>query len=248
MIVVLGMHKSGTTLVARFLQEAGIDMVETVSGGTYDDGNHYERRETAELNKAALNCGHRNSAWVRRRCDPRAVPASVRDEAERLVRRSEGTGKPWGFKDPRTCLTYEFWRTILPSHKVVAIYRDPVEVYKHYTARVRGSSLLQGFVALRAWYAYNTVIDTLTRGCDPPVLLLEFGKLMSDDRELGRLTAFIGRSVSDVREPSLARSRTEPTLDYRAASGLCRHVLSEDVGALYDSLRRLREDQAKLIG
>ena len=53
--VVLGMHKSGTTLVAKMLHASGINMGESIDeSADYSAGNHYERQSTAELNHVLL--------------------------------------------------------------------------------------------------------------------------------------------------------------------------------------------------
>lgn len=246
MIVVLGMHKSGTTLVARMLHEAGIDMVEAASELAYDEGNHYERRATSELNKEVLGCFSANSARVRRRCYPQDIPASVRAKAERLVAQLEATKSNWGFKDPRTCLTYEFWRDVLPAHKVVVIYRDPVEVYRHYKLQAPRTAFLRGFVALRAWYAYNRIIESLIHAGEDQLLVLEYGELMNDEGELKRLAEFVRLAIPDIRQQSLARNQAVQTNDYRLASVVCRYILREDIEALYDSLRCSHKDQRSL--
>ena len=53
--VVLGMHKSGTTLVSELLHHAGIDMVDAADPDTsYDHGNKWERDSTKQVNHAIL--------------------------------------------------------------------------------------------------------------------------------------------------------------------------------------------------
>jgi hypothetical protein len=59
--VVLGMHKSGTTLVSEILHHSGIRMVENDSVESYDHGNHFEREDTNQFNKRLLGCGEASS-------------------------------------------------------------------------------------------------------------------------------------------------------------------------------------------
>ena len=56
--VVLGMHKSGTTLISETLHESGINMGEfsdIQQGIGYDEGHKYERRETQQINRQILD-------------------------------------------------------------------------------------------------------------------------------------------------------------------------------------------------
>ena len=48
--VVLGMHKSGTTLLSQVLHHSGIDMGEIPDGVSYDKGNKYEDQESFHIN------------------------------------------------------------------------------------------------------------------------------------------------------------------------------------------------------
>ena len=147
--VVLGMHKSGTTLVARVLHESGISMGEFDSRLGYGEGNRYERHDAQLANRDLLR-GYQipslDHLVRRRRLDPvdaagyainRDSQAYVRhralarrlerpDAAERvrpIVERCEERGEDWGFKDPRTCLTFPAWRKVLPEHRIVVVYR-----------------------------------------------------------------------------------------------------------------------------
>ncbi|MGM0484512.1 MAG: hypothetical protein ACQERI_08185, partial [Candidatus Krumholzibacteriota bacterium] len=54
--VLLGMHKSGTTLISRMLHESGINMCgEPCGEASYDAGNKYERLEFLIYNTAMLD-------------------------------------------------------------------------------------------------------------------------------------------------------------------------------------------------
>ena len=53
--VILGMHKSGTTLVSQTLHASGINMGDFDSSLTYDTNNKFERHNTQELNRDMLH-------------------------------------------------------------------------------------------------------------------------------------------------------------------------------------------------
>ena len=138
-ILVLGMHRSGTTLLARQLDALGVFM------GHRLEQNH-EAVACLDLNDRILARAH--AAWDR----PAgiadllahgpavdAVVGSMREELDSLgFRRSYlgikrgatgGLGRgPWGFKDPRTTVTWPLWQRLLPGARAVYVRRHGVDV------------------------------------------------------------------------------------------------------------------------
>jgi len=47
---------------------------------------------------------------------------------ELLFKELESLTCPWGWKDPRNTFTFDIWKEIFPSAKVIHIYRNPVDV------------------------------------------------------------------------------------------------------------------------
>ncbi len=211
--VVLGMHKSGTTLVAEILHRGGITMVEGVpERSDYDERFYFERAEAVAINKALLGGDAYSLDTVHLR--PRGDDATLRHRIASLVARLEAAGGDWGFKDPRTCLTWPIWRELLPPHRLVCVYRHPLAVERHYRLRNRQSS----FRALRAWSAYNArVLDAHQAAPAGESLLVSYDALMEDDREIERLRTFLGRPLPDLRRAEKQRYPARPTASARVA-------------------------------
>jgi hypothetical protein len=229
--VVLGMHKSGTTLVARLLHESGIDMGEFDHSLGYASGNTFERHETQAINRRLLRglllppVDH----LLRRRWRPAqneaGYPANrdsqalirYRALAKRLSRPDACEGvdavidgcrdhADWGFKDPRTALTYPVWRERLPEHRLVAVYRGLAQTLQR--ARTGPRHPARSFRVLHAWTVHNWMILRAIEATDMPFIVLRYEELMAGDEGLKRLSEFAGRPLHDVRDPSLYRSRT----------------------------------------
>ncbi len=147
--VVLGVHKSGTTLVSRTLHASGINMVDHADESTdYDEGGHYERASVVDLNHQLLSgCmipplgaivrrdgvneqGHYDDVAIAWKL-PRRPTRKQRKEMRRIIQDCGRRYADWGFKDPRTCLTYPVWQSELPAHALVIVYRGFIEVLKH---------------------------------------------------------------------------------------------------------------------
>ena len=206
--IVLGMHKSGTTLVARILHESGIPMGQDFTAGSDYAKAKYEARWVQRINDEILGTGRNTlSSTVTSRLLPRGDPPDAVFEAMRAgITDNDARHANWGFKDPRSVLTYDYWRRVLPPHRLIIVYRNPIEVWKHYFRKDRFWRLRQPF---HAWTDYNTRILRYVDEKMPEHLLLmmNFGSLLSGDADLARLETFVGTPLTDVRNPDQARNR-----------------------------------------
>jgi hypothetical protein len=110
----------------------------------------------------------------------------------------------WGFKEPLTCLTYPLWKKVLPEHRVVGVYRSPVEVMNHYRVSIQQPQL--GWRVLRAWQNYNRGLLEALADMGENGLLLRYEELMNGDGEFQRLEKFLERPLEDMRQPSQYRA------------------------------------------
>jgi len=216
--VVLGSHKSGTTLVSEILHRSGIPMIrESDAAGGYDAGNFYERREWVHLNQDILGSGdpaedHPAPEQVFAR---QATVEAIRRE----VRLCEAEHTDWGFKDPRTCLTYPIWREILPEHVVIGVYRSLEEAWGNHVRRKRPRRR-SFWKVVRMWSDHNRrLMEVLVRRRElgQPFILLSYEALMRGDEEFERLAEFLRRELVDPRQPDLYRSRARGGLRIAAA-------------------------------
>jgi len=140
-IVVVGMHRSGTSLLSRLLQERGAFF------GLRQDRNG-EAAFFRELNDWMLDCcGARwdePDGFARLEHDPRSAGLIVEYVRRmlsspravsylgvgRLVRYGSipGIRTAWGWKDPRTTITWPIWSEIFPEARVVHVLRHGVDV------------------------------------------------------------------------------------------------------------------------
>jgi hypothetical protein len=232
--VVLGMHKSGTTLVTRLLHESGIPMGEFDPRLGYGDGNTFERRDAQDANRALLRglllppldhfwrrarepgvdragyAKNRDSqAWVRRRALARRLASPDAEPALRAVVEARAEDPSWGFKDPRTCLTYPAWRRVLPEHRLIVVYRGPAQLRERArTARHPRRALR----VLQAWTVHNRAILEHLAGSSAPRIVLRYERLMDGEEEVARLSRFVGLPLKDTRERRLYRARQDAPL------------------------------------
>lgn len=240
--VVLGMHKSGTSLVSELLHRSGVRMVDVdAEPGDYDAGAFYERADVRELNCEILGFGdpaylHPKPAALRLRDDLR-----VRMRA--ILQRCEAAGGDWGFKDPRTCLTYPLWREELGAHRIVAVTRSLGEVLSHY--RKREPKWLLTWRTVRTWCDYNEGMLRALQAQESEALLLSYEALMTSQEELERLERFVGRKIADVRSPSHYRSQGGFRLSTAAVVALRALAGQSRPAAITRGLDALREEQRR---
>jgi hypothetical protein len=219
--IVLGMHKSGTTLLSQILHRSGISMVDAVDLTTsYDAGNQWERESTKCINHQLLGSSGLFSLHARPSTSRKNDPV-IRHQMSDLITRYSAANEDWGFKDPRSSLTYDEWLSVLPEHKVVAVYRRPEEVWSHYWNSTKGRrrvTVFREFVA--CWCEYNLAILKVLEKTTAPSILLSYSRLMKGDSEFLRLESFVGRPLSDERKPSMKRSSDSPSPVYTLASNL----------------------------
>lgn len=205
-IVVLGMHKSGTTLIAKCLHYSGIRMVTGVESSNYEIGNKFERKGLRELNVALADLTSSHSLAPRSRSAPigKGKLSLLQTKMLRLIEQWSYEEVDWGFKDPRTTLTYRFWRPLCGQHRLIGIYRRPEEVVEHYWSPRRPWDMLR---AVQRWFVYNSELCAICQYCEVPICLVRYDRLMHEQSEFERLSTFLGRNLNDQREPSLYRNR-----------------------------------------
>lgn len=147
-VVILGMHRSGTTLLGDFLERLGLYQ------GAYHEKNN-EARLFLALNRWILS--QTGADW------DHPEPAlrlgghpGVLDSMEDYVRRALSGPKaagflgplrflstgsvlrlrtPWGWKDPRTTITWPVWSRVFPEARVIHVLRHGVDVAASLRAR-----------------------------------------------------------------------------------------------------------------
>ena len=136
-VIVAGMHRSGTSAVARVLATLGMFL------GADLQGDH-ESRTFIALNEALLqrygatwdNPAAINRAW-RTPAELGALAAAARRrlngaDGRAFLGRDTGwvdvTARAWGWKDPRNSFTLPLWRQVWPGAPVVQVTRNGIDV------------------------------------------------------------------------------------------------------------------------
>lgn len=157
-LIICGMHRSGTSLVASVLREAGLDIGlnenADVGLGVGQPRGHFEDRDFFNLHEAILAAAGR-SCFTADETSIREIPPIFEERARALV--AARADRPfWGWKDPRTCLFLDLWDRLLPQARYLFLYRHPVDVALSLWRRNTDPELREDpWLAFRAWELYN---------------------------------------------------------------------------------------------
>lgn len=155
-ICIAGMHRSGTSMVARMLALCGMslgDPHDMLPAAADNPEGFWEHHAFVELNVDVLDV--LGGAWDLPPVPPTdwsAVPEMLplRARAATLLGRFAGV-PAFGWKDPRNSLTLGFWRGLVPDLRVVVCLRNPLDVARSMQVRAKCSEVFG--VAL--WWAYH---------------------------------------------------------------------------------------------
>ena len=135
-ILVLGMHRSGTSALTRVLNLLGVALGDDLMPpGEDNPAGFWEHQGVVDIHQHLL------AALGRSWDDPRPLPdgwlqteaaSRAQRELSSLLQREFGSAPLWAVKDPRLCRLLPLWRPVLASlgiqPKVLLVSRHPAEV------------------------------------------------------------------------------------------------------------------------
>ncbi len=197
-VCITGMHRSGTSLVARLLNLCGLQLGpadQILPPGEGNPQGFWENREMDRITEdllARLADGWDfllppfPNGWE---SSPNSAP--YREQARRQIA-VLARQQPWGWKDPRASLVLPFWRSLLPDLRVVICLRHPAEVNASLKKRV-GSSDSFNF---NLWQRYYERLLATT--AESERLFTHYDMYFLDpDLEVRRLLNWLGWSATD---------------------------------------------------
>jgi len=113
-VIVLGVARSGTSMIAKIIRELGVDM-----GGWHGDA-HTENGWVKEINESILK-KHNNSRWFELpEIDMNLIPEEI-EQILSYIDSKNKVGNNWGFKDLRSVITFPVWQKCLNEKFTVVI-------------------------------------------------------------------------------------------------------------------------------
>ena len=222
-IIVLGMHRGGTSLVGDLVASWG-----AYAGGEQEllpaDSNnrqgYWEYLPLVRFNQELL--AGLSADWFlppaeadRRTLRKRAAEPSYRGRAEQLIRAMRDGGRSWFWKDPRMALLLPFWQEVLPDVVYVVVVRHPLDIAMSLKKRdhfpVSASLLL--------WQLHMLSLLRDTQHAPEKIFVRYESLLRHPSEQCERLSAFLERRC----EPRRAREEAVSKMVRRVNPDLRHH-------------------------
>lgn len=210
LVVVLGMHRSGTSAITRGLQAVGVGLGDKLMpplAGVNEKG-FWEDLEIVNLNVEML--ASLKSDWHFLSAITSADVETLRDQgyadrAADLLNAKLNQSPAYGFKDPRTSKLLPFWVEVFKAvgvqpHYVLAI-RNPMSIEKSLAKR-------DAFDPKKSYLLWvDHVVTSLAYAEHERLIVIDYDRLMQDpDGQIERLSRFLGTTVD---QSELSAYKTE---------------------------------------
>ncbi|MEE4604845.1 MAG: sulfotransferase [Desulfobacteraceae bacterium] len=149
-IIIIGMHRSGTTLVARILESMGLflgaykdencesnvfisinDWILRISGGSWDTPDAIDRLLGSDMARRII-LNHIGTTLQ----SPHILRYSGLKHYRKLSKKMDGNFH-WGWKDPRNTITLPIWLDLFPDARIIHVCRHGVDVADSLKKRQR---------------------------------------------------------------------------------------------------------------
>lgn len=231
-LLLCGMHRSGTSVMAKMLASLGISPGaedELLAPHAQDNPDGYwERRDVYDAHvgfMAELGLDWDRVAWMSPHLLQRRESTVL---GTRLSGILEGLGErePWLIKDPRLCLLMPVWREVAPDAAIAVAVRHPLSIAASLASSPRG--IYPTRLSLLLWQKY--MLRLLADLDGRPVLFVSYERLVADpSAELPRILRLLA-AQGLPEPPSEAVQRACAVVN----SGLHRNRQQEDAGGLMD--------------
>lgn len=230
-ILVLGMHRSGTSCLTGILEGFGVHLGHVLKSNSDNTKGNRENPRVMALNESLLeaNGGSWRDPVLVRRCS-----MAHRHQRELIFRRLAGNQVDWGFKDPRLLFTLPFWQEA-SEPRCIGTFRHPLRVA--LSLQHRQSSGMPFMQGLQLWYRYNLRLLQLHRRAPFPLVdfdlpekdyvedaVIKLLKLGLDAGRVNAATAFFDHdlrhqtcsNIDDTKLPAPVQSLYEDLLQAHA--------------------------------
>lgn len=217
LILVLGMHRSGTSAVTGMLSHLGVPLGKRLYEGHQgvNEKGYFENAEIADINDEVLLAA--GSSWDD--ILPLAEGWQRRDEVRRLrcalqrsLERQVAGHAVFGVKDPRLCRLLPWWQEMIAELamdvRYIIVIRSPHEVAASLRRR-DGFSLEKG---LLLWIKH---MDTVARLPDVAHMLhLEYDEVVKQPAAIAdAMSGFLGKATGGVWPVTSSDGGAEPFID-----------------------------------
>ncbi len=166
-LIILGMHRSGTSFLTGSLQLAGLELGPHNQAARHNKKGNRENPEIVAFHEEVLAA--RGALW-RRAPDEDILWTPEEEVRARALVASYDGGAHWGFKDPRSLLMIDEWQRICPQAGLIGIFRNPMAVTQ--SLLTRGMEITEA-EAHALWKRTNEALLRLHRAAPFPLFCFD---------------------------------------------------------------------------
>lgn len=241
-IIVLGMHRSGTSLITNIVRNWGtyLGPVERlIRPDRWNPLGYWEYKPMVDFNRELLRAV--GASWFR---PPReeslcalealAGDPTYRAKALELICVMEAQPRPWVWKDPRLSILLPFWSRLWGRVLYIVAIRDPMAIAKSLARR----NSFDPFATLILWHSYMLSILKAVWHYEPVTFIAYEELIIRPNETCLRLNSVLCDFFSVAKRQGLAAmiSCVAPTLDHQRDVSADRIRLNPEQDALLDVL------------
>jgi O-antigen biosynthesis protein len=244
-VVVLGMHRSGTSALTRGLKVLGIELGDNlkppVSGD--NDKGFFEDAGLSRINDELLHLWGGSWDSLNPGCNDPQAPAvrALSLKASEIIRDQYGSVAYFAFKDPRTARNLPFWKLVFDHIRATTYY---VIVFRNPLSTARSLAARDGFPYKKSYYLWLMhMLDAVCGTENERRVFVEYDNLLVEpDTQLIRIANFIDDPRVNISYPE-ARAYSDDFLENR----LRHHTATEEDLALDPACPSLVREAYRLL-
>ncbi len=233
MLLITGMHRSGTSITARLFFEAGADMGDPdcfYPGDRWNPDGYFEQPEFHSVNMPLINGPWGKFSYF---CLP--SEKTILNRAIKYSDRIPLIAEKYRdkiVKETRFCLTYPAWKQYgTEFQKVLINIREPIQVA--YSLKKRNHIPIR--TGLKLWFEHNNRILKYTE--NTPRKILNYNKLLSSDlsfSEFKQALIFLEVNIPDGDIANILRTFVKPSMNHNPVSN---YNYNKQTGNLWEKIQ-----------
>lgn len=207
-ILILGMHRSGTSMVAQMVARWGAYMgKDMMLADVYNQDGYWEFNPLVDFHDKLLK--RTNNKWFApsNKIKTKELLIEFGYEAEQLVHLMDQQGCAWCWKDPRMTLFLDFWQKVLAGREVIylATYRSPLDIARSVSIRDK----LPASITVSLW-EFSTEIIFAALSANKKYIFIDYEKTISNPEiKCKELFQFLNESIQVTKSNAVADSMIE---------------------------------------
>ena len=249
-LIVLGMHRSGTSCITNILNLMGAYCGSEQELTGFNEENpkgFWERRDIRNICDYLLH-SFGGDWWKVSDFSTDNLSQKIITKAQtdfKLIVEQLNSHQVWVIKEPRLCLLFPILKTCLSNPIIIHVHRNPIEVAKSLRKR-NGYSLHFG-IAL--WELYNRYAIYASE--ELPKVLISYNEIISNPNKAVQKFFYelISLGVTDIKRPNsdLIGQLIDINLYREKNNELVAQYLSSHQLKLYDYLNKAERKEQKLL-